>query len=195
MDSHPSPPSEQRDAFNVLREPDSSQPSTLGRRHPRRHLHAGSIKYGSSKLLYLLLLHLVCRSWKFGPRHDNRDLSFSRDRLGFDLRTPRGKYARPGYVDWELLLRLDIPHRRLIHAERQLIRGRERRDVLQHLLLHRGERLHAQRHLLLGVRVRRVTGGRGVSDDGAVHPRGGRSMGGVGDLLLPPPLLLLHLVF
>src|SRR2546426_517281 len=142
MDSHPSPPSEQRDAFNVLREPDSSQPSTLGRRHPRRHLHAGSIKYGSSKLLYLLLLHLVCRSWKFGPRHDNRDLPFGRDRLGFDLRTPRGKYARPGYVDWELLLRLDIPHRRLIPLHllllhlvcerRQLRRGHDHRFLHSH---------------------------------------------------------------
>src|SRR2546426_5691342 len=193
MDSHPSPPSEQRDAFNVLREPDSSQPSTLGRRHPRRHLHAGSIKYGSSKLLYLLLLHLVCRSWKFGPRHDNRDLPFSRDRLGFDLRTPRGKYARPGYVDWELLLRLDIPHRRLIHAERQLIRDRERRDVLQHLLLHRGERLHAQRHLLLGVRMRRVSDGRELSDDRALYLRRGSFMGGGGDLILPLTYRLRHL--
>ena len=59
----------------------------------------------------------------------------------------------------QLLAGLYVSLGQLLHTERQLIRDWERGDVLQHLLLHRGERIHphcGERHLLLGVRMRRV---------------------------------------
>ena len=144
----------------------------------------------------LLLLHLVCHRRQLGRGHGYRFIRKYGGRVRLNIRDQRSDDGGPAYLDRRLLRGLCDAFGCLVHANRFIIRDRERGDELTLLLLHSGERIHAQRHLCFGVRMRRVSDGGELRDDGAVNSRRFGPVGRVGDRLRPGPqrILLIHLV-